>query len=145
MHTIEERTGLEVLDDNECQLLLGRATVGRLAAVVDGRPSIFPVNFRRHGGAVVFRSDEGTKLDAAAREQPVAFEVDEVDSRERSGWSIVIRGTGTEVVDPDELEAVRKLPLHPWAQGVKSHYVRIVPDEISGRRIVRNADTLYRR
>jgi len=145
MHTIEERTGLEVLDDNECQLLLGRATVGRLAAVVDGRPSIFPVNFRRHGGAVVFRSDEGTKLDAAAREQPVAFEVDEVDSRERSGWSIVIRGTGTEVVDPDELEAVRKLPLHPWAQGAKSHYVRIVPDEITGRRLVRNPDTLYRR
>ena len=87
MHTIEERTGLEVLDDKECQLLLGRATLGRLAAVVDGRPSIFPVNFRRYGGSVVFRSDEGTKLDAAAREQPVALEVDEVDSRERSGWS----------------------------------------------------------
>jgi nitroimidazol reductase NimA-like FMN-containing flavoprotein (pyridoxamine 5'-phosphate oxidase superfamily) len=145
MRTIEERTGLEVLDDMECQLLLGRSTLGRLAAVVDGRPSIFPVNFRRHGGSVVFRSDEGTKLDAAAREQPVAFEIDEVDTRERSGWSIVIRGRGTEVVDPDELEAVRKLPLHPWAPGVKSHYVRVVPDEITGRRLVRNPDTLYRR
>ena len=79
MGEIDGRTGLEVLDTDECLTLLSRCSLGRLAVVTDGRPLIFPVNFALDGTAVVFRNDPGTKV-YAARNQPVAFECDGTDA-----------------------------------------------------------------
>ena len=137
MSRIDERTGLEELAETECLLLLGRHTVGRLAVVEGGGPAVFPVSYRRDGGTIVFRSDDGAKLDAIGDDAAVAFEIDELDPRSRSGWSVAVTGRATEVTDPGELEEVRRLRLEPWAPGAKSRYVRIVPDSIGGRRIVR--------
>jgi nitroimidazol reductase NimA-like FMN-containing flavoprotein (pyridoxamine 5'-phosphate oxidase superfamily) len=145
MRTIDDRTGLEELDEKECLLLLGRHTTGRLAVVHEGRPVMFPVSFRRDGSTIVFRSDEGTKLEAIDRDDAVAFEVDDLDDRARSGWSVVVTGRAAEVTDPLELESVRRLRLEPWAPGAKARYVRITPDSIEGRRIVRITDVMYGR
>jgi len=137
MVQIDERTGLEQLEETKCLLLLGRHTVGRLAVVQDGRPAVFPVSYRRDGGTIVFRSDEGTKLDAIGDDDAVAFEIDQIDPRSRTGWSVAVTGRATEVTDAEELEGLRKLHLEPWAPGAKARYVRIVPESIGGRRIVR--------
>lgn len=145
MRTIDQRTGLEELGENECLLLLGRRTTGRLAVLRAGRPVLFPVSYRRDGSSIVFRSDDGTKVDAIGDDDAAAFEVDELDDRSRSGWSVVVTGRAVEVTDPAELEAVQRLRIEPWAPGPKPRYVRIVPDAISGRRIVRIPDVMYRR
>jgi len=137
MGQIDERTGLEELGEIECLLLLGRHSVGRLAVVRDGRPAVFPVSYRRDGGTIVFRSDDGTKLAAIGDDDAVAFEIDGLDPRSRSGWSVAVTGRAIEVTEPAELEAVRKLRLEPWAPGAKERFIRIVPDSITGRRIVR--------
>jgi nitroimidazol reductase NimA-like FMN-containing flavoprotein (pyridoxamine 5'-phosphate oxidase superfamily) len=84
---------------------------------------------------VLFRSDEGTKLDAAVRSGRVAFEIDGVDEATRTGWSVLVRGEATEVTDPGELARVRRLRLYPWAPGAKGHYIRILPTSLTGRRI----------
>jgi nitroimidazol reductase NimA-like FMN-containing flavoprotein (pyridoxamine 5'-phosphate oxidase superfamily) len=84
---------------------------------------------------VVFRTDEGTKQDAAARGTRVAFEIDGTDEAARTGWSVVVRGEAVEVTDPAELARLRKLRLSPWAPGAKSRYVRILPAKLTGRRI----------
>ena len=68
---IDQRTGLEVLDWDECLALLGRSSLGRIAVVMNGRPLIFPVNFALDGDAIVLRTDPGTKL-YGARNGPVA-------------------------------------------------------------------------
>jgi hypothetical protein len=39
------------------------------------------------------------------------------------------------VNDPAELTRLRRLPLRPWAPGAKTHYVRILPAVLTGRRI----------
>ena len=145
MGEMNGRTGLEVLDENECLLLLGRSSLGRLAAVHDGRPLIFPVNFRRDGRTIVFRTDAGTKLDAVTDDRRVAFEVDELDEHTRTGWSVIVHGLAVEVRDLDELRTLERLPMQVWTPGAKSRFVRIVPEEISGRRIVRMADVQHRR
>jgi uncharacterized protein len=123
------------LAKSECFELLARERLGRVA-VVDGRgPIVFPVNFVLDHHMVVLRTDEGTKLDAAIRGSRVAFEIDGTDPATRAGWSVVVRGEAVEVRDPAELARLRKLPLCPWAPGVKSHYVRILPAVLTGRRI----------
>jgi nitroimidazol reductase NimA-like FMN-containing flavoprotein (pyridoxamine 5'-phosphate oxidase superfamily) len=96
---------------------------------------VFPVNFVLDRQMVVFRTDAGTKLDAACRGSRVAFEIDGTDAAARSGWSVLVRGEAIEVTDPAELARLRKRRLDPWAPGDKAHFVRILPAALTGRRI----------
>jgi nitroimidazol reductase NimA-like FMN-containing flavoprotein (pyridoxamine 5'-phosphate oxidase superfamily) len=96
---------------------------------------VFPVNFVLDRHMVVFRTDEGTKLDAACRGTRVAFEIDGTDAAHRTGWSVLVRGEAIEVTGAAELARLRKLLLNPWAPGAKTHHVRILPAVLTGRRI----------
>jgi nitroimidazol reductase NimA-like FMN-containing flavoprotein (pyridoxamine 5'-phosphate oxidase superfamily) len=123
------------LTKSQCFELLARERLGRVAVVDDLGPVVFPVNFILDRHMVIFRTSEGTKLDAACRGSRVAFEVDGTDTATHTGWSVLVRGEAIEVTDPAELARLRKLPLHPWAPGAKTHYVRILPAALTGRRI----------
>jgi nitroimidazol reductase NimA-like FMN-containing flavoprotein (pyridoxamine 5'-phosphate oxidase superfamily) len=126
---------MEELDEDECRELLAQRHLGRLAVPDFGGPVMFPVNYIFDQGLVVFRTDPGSKLDAATEREQVAFEVDAVDEATRTGWSVVVRGTLAEITDATHLERLRALPLYPWAPGEKSRYVRVQPRKITGRRI----------
>ena len=109
---------------------------GRIGLLDNGGPVIFPVNYVFDLHMVVFRTDDGTKLDAARQGARVAFEIDGIDASARTGWSVLVRGETTEVNDPEELARLRGLPVVPWAPGAKPRYVRILPAVVTGRRIV---------
>ncbi len=136
---MNERPGRQVrwqeLTKSECFELLAQQHLGRVAVVDDRGPVVFPVNFVLDRHMVVFRADAGTKLDAACRGRRVAFEIDGTDAAAHTGWSVLIRGEAVEVTNPAELARLRKLPLRPWAPGAKTHYVRILPAALTGRRI----------
>ena len=123
------------LSVDECHRLLGRRHLGRLAFLDGELPLILPVNYVLDDGAVVFRTDAGSKLDAAVRGAPVAFEVDGINEADRTGWSVLARGHAEQVTDPAHLDRLRRLPLVPWAPGAKAHYVRVDASEVTGRRI----------
>jgi nitroimidazol reductase NimA-like FMN-containing flavoprotein (pyridoxamine 5'-phosphate oxidase superfamily) len=125
----------EELTEDECRRLLAERHLGRLAIPDFGGPVIFPVNYVFDRDLVVFRTDPGSKLDAATELESVAFEVDAADEATRTGWSVVVRGTLAEITDPGDLARLRALPLYPWAPGEKSRYVRVRPRTITGRRI----------
>jgi uncharacterized protein len=129
------RIGWQELSKSECFGLLARERLGRVAFVDDLGPIVMPVNFVLDRHMVVFRTDDGTKLDAAVRGSRVAFEIDGTDEAARTGWSVVIRGEAVQVTGPAELARLRQLPLYPWAPGAKPHYVRILPAVLTGRRI----------
>ena len=131
----EDRNPAEVdyLDAEACWQLLRSIRVGRLAVCVDRRPLIFPVNYVVDGTSIVFRTAPGTKL-AAARDAFVGFEIDDYDARSQTASSVVVSGRATEIADDDEWDHALGLPLFPWDVVPKSHFVRIDPDEVSGRR-----------
>jgi len=122
---------LDVLTREECFRYLGTVPVGRLAvATLENGPLVVPVNFVLDGEVVVFRSDPGTKM-RLLRGNPVSFEVDFVDPFHRTGWSVLLRGFAYEAT-PWEVE---HLPVDPWPDGERHHWVRLVPSEVSGRRL----------
>jgi uncharacterized protein len=127
---------LEVLNEAECRELLGSRHFGRLGVVDEGGPVVLPVNYVFDRGRVAIRTDPGTKLDAASLAR-VAFEVDQVDEVSHTGWSVLVQGVGHDVTDAIDLvsEAVRRLPVDPWAPGQKAHWIRIDPHTITGRRL----------
>jgi nitroimidazol reductase NimA-like FMN-containing flavoprotein (pyridoxamine 5'-phosphate oxidase superfamily) len=127
--------GLELLTSEQCHDLLARAGVGRVGVTIGALPAIFPVNYALLGEDIVFLTGEGTKLRAAVDSAVVAFQVDEFDLEAGWGWSVLAVGIADEITDPAELAAAHHLGLRPLAQGDRSHYVRIRPEFVSGRRL----------
>lgn len=123
------------LAKSECFDRLAEAPLGRIAVVDDLGPAIFPVNFVFDRSMVVFRTDEGSKLDAACRGSRVAFEVDGIDLATRTGWSVLVRGEAVEVTNPAEVQRLADVAPQPWAPGAKAHFVRILPAAVTGRQI----------
>jgi uncharacterized protein len=127
---VEDMTRSDAVD-----LLQRHGFVGRVAFIVDGRPMIMPVNYLADSDALVFCTGEGTKLSTLRGGAPVAFEVDDSRPLDRSGWSVVVEGTASEITDPEELQRLRRGPLKSWAVRPTAHWVRVTYEQVSGRRI----------
>lgn len=125
------RAELLELSTEECWQLVEARSVGRFAANRHGAgPLVVPVNYAvddRH--AVVFRTGPGAKL-ASLSEGAVVIQVDEIDPFHRTGWSVIIEGTTSWSYEESGPTAVE-----PWAPGLRNYVVRVVPVQISGRRI----------
>jgi nitroimidazol reductase NimA-like FMN-containing flavoprotein (pyridoxamine 5'-phosphate oxidase superfamily) len=134
-----DRNGLQVLDREECLELLRSSTVGRIGLSSGALPLVLPVNFCLDGDRVVLRTGEGTKLETASRNAVVSFEVDAIDPLFHSGWSVVVTGVAGQLLDDEDLERARALPLLPWGSAVADRFVAITLDLVSGRRIARAA------
>ncbi|CAB4877624.1 unannotated protein [freshwater metagenome] len=122
------------LSANECWELLRSQVVGRLGIAIMNRPDIFPINYVVDHGSIVFRTDEGTKMAAALLGTAVAFETDHFDAEQGIAWSVVAKGTATEIDGMQELFEAAELPLFPWQMAPRHRFVRISPDDLTGRR-----------
>ena len=80
MLQVYARTGIQVMDRDECLALLTGEHVGRLAVIHWGSPMIYPVNYVLDTDDIVFGSDPGPKVEAGLR-GPVCFEVDRLNAR----------------------------------------------------------------
>ena len=130
-----DRNGLEILDEAECLRLLGAAVVGRVAVTVAALPSVFPVNFCLLDGSIVFRTGTGTKLDAATTNAVVAFEVDDFDPVDHTGWSVVAVGLARDITAEADAAGTDTSLIPRWSGGADSRVVAIYPQMLSGRRL----------
>jgi nitroimidazol reductase NimA-like FMN-containing flavoprotein (pyridoxamine 5'-phosphate oxidase superfamily) len=130
-------TWLEELSEPICQWHLAHAPIGRLGVIVDGVAQIFPVNHvvDEETGHIVFPTNARTKMHAALAGAQVAFEVDGLDEGGHSAWSVLVVGRAEEVTDAAEVERAAEHRLTLWAVGAYTHWVRIVPERVTGRRI----------
>ena len=119
----------------ECRRLIAAGGVGRIAFSTASGPVVLPVNFAVVEGTVVIRTGDGTVIAGHAGDR-VAFEVDRIDEALGQGWSVLVRGQAHRVAHPAELQhMLRDAAIWPWPGGDRDVYVRIIPDQISGRRI----------
>ncbi|HEX8830711.1 MAG TPA: pyridoxamine 5'-phosphate oxidase family protein [Longimicrobium sp.] len=83
---------IRALDRRECEEILARNHVGRLAYTHEGRVDIEPLHYVFHDGWIYGRTSHGAKMDAVGYTwSPVAFEVDEIEEIFR--WrSVVVHG-----------------------------------------------------
>jgi nitroimidazol reductase NimA-like FMN-containing flavoprotein (pyridoxamine 5'-phosphate oxidase superfamily) len=86
------RPQIRVLDRDECEAILSRNHVGRLAFSRQNRVDIEPLHYVFSNGWLYGRTSHGAKLQATGDEwYPVAFEVDEVEGIFQ--WrSVVVHG-----------------------------------------------------
>jgi len=141
MAVIDGRTWLERLSSGDCWNLLAETPVGRVGVLNDSAPEIYPVNHVVDQATIVFRTDPGSKLHGLLRSPAVCYQIDGIDPDTSTGWSVLVKGTATELTHPDDLRRVAELPLEYWSIGRKQHWIRITPTEVTGRRIGRTTTT----
>ncbi|MEU7863974.1 pyridoxamine 5'-phosphate oxidase family protein [Nonomuraea sp. NPDC049141] len=128
-----DSAGLQVLSHEECMRLLPSCPIGRIVFTDRALPAVQPVNFCLDGEDIVIRTAAGSKLAAATRNAVVAFEVDDFDSGERTGWSVTVVGYAR-VADDSQVARLERLPLTPWAHD-GDHFIVVTTVEATGRRI----------
>lgn len=125
---------ITVIEEDTCWGYLVTAEVGRLATSVDNQPEVFPVNYVVDGQSIVFRTAAGSKLEDIVTNHHVAFEAD--GWTDEGGWSVVLHGNAEVITDEAELARAARMPLLPWVPTVKKNYVRVIPEEVTGRTFV---------
>lgn len=126
---------LEELEREECLALIAPGGIGRFVFLEGRGPVAVPVNFRVLGQDIVFRTNAATSIAARAGQVRVSFEVDHIDEALSEGWSVLVSGRARQVREPAELEKLSRLGVEPWAGGERDAYLRLVPLEVTGRRI----------
>ena len=129
---------LQVIPAEECYRLLATQEIGRIGVNAEHYPLVLPVNYALDGTTIVLRTGSGVILHAAEHAN-VTFQVDEIDRRTRSGWSVLVRGQAERVGEGHREELVARTVatgVEPWAPGDRGTWVRLIPHDISGRRIV---------
>lgn len=121
----------------ECLELLASQPVGRVAYCDLNGPVVLPVNHVVEGEDIIFRTSPHTELARQIRKGHIAFEVDDFDAGNQSGWSVLVHGSA------EYEDSVETRPLdrpEPWADGFRPLIVRITPRLITGRRVSPRGD-----
>ena len=101
------------LEPSDCFELLSREEVGRAVYFDEAGPVALPVNFVVQDQTVILRTSPHGSLAGHLRESPrCAFEVDDVDAVQHTGWSVLVRGSAAWVRHPGS--AADLAWLRPW-------------------------------
>jgi nitroimidazol reductase NimA-like FMN-containing flavoprotein (pyridoxamine 5'-phosphate oxidase superfamily) len=130
--TYQNDDGVTILPEHECWDLLAGATLGRLVTSGDGQSEIFPVNYAVQRRTILFRTAEGTKLVSTAINNRVLFEAD--DHNVAEGWSVIVKGYARLLRTNEQIEDAERAQVLPWTRSEKTHYVRVIPEIVTGRR-----------
>ncbi len=131
---------IERLDERECLRLIGAGRLGRLAYTGRFGPTVLPVLYKLHEGAIFFRTvqdtftEEDLRTGIAHADYQVGFEVDQYDPETLDGWVVLVVGPA-HVVDTDaERAPIISAGDDPWPEAESEHLVRVQPTRIGGRR-----------
>ena len=131
-----DETWAEELDLETCLGRLRAETVGRVGIVVDGHPIVLPVNYRLVESLglawIALRTRPGNVIDTAAPH--MALEIDGADAVHGRGWSVLVRGTRSDVA-PDAAEFRERFDPHPWLTDDRDAWLVIEPSSITGREL----------
>lgn len=121
------------LTREECWRLIGTESVGRIAWATSGQPFLVPVNFAVEGTTIYVHTSPYATLMWEVDDTRVAFQVDDIDSRRRLGWTVTAQGwaelrlAGSGISQGPDVDV--------WVAGAKTATVAIKVDQVSGRRL----------
>lgn len=137
-----DHRGLQVLDLEECLHKVASVPMGRIAFRDRGDLAVLPVTHVIDDVTVAFRARWDSRLVEAVHGDSVSYEVDDYDGISGTGWSVLLKGTAAIVDDEAECRQLEQLLDVPWTGLVEeSLWVRIRPDEVTGRELVTSRES----
>jgi nitroimidazol reductase NimA-like FMN-containing flavoprotein (pyridoxamine 5'-phosphate oxidase superfamily) len=117
----------------DCFQLLDEKRIGRLGILENGYPVAIPVSYRLAGPpsdrCIVIRTAPSTTI--AQYEGRASLEIDHIDEREKTAWSVIARGNLHRLFGNDEFPDPQ-----PWL--IEGRHLRLALSivAVSGRRFV---------
>jgi nitroimidazol reductase NimA-like FMN-containing flavoprotein (pyridoxamine 5'-phosphate oxidase superfamily) len=132
------------LSNDQCLRLLRAEVVGRAAVSTPNGPHIISVNYCVVDDSIVIRTTPDSVLGTHGREARLSFQIDAFDHARERGWSVQARGRSEVVTDRHEFTPILEVAdaRVPWASGVRTLYLRLRWDELSGRQLGRLWDPI---
>jgi len=134
---------MDDIDIDVCWTLLTNSVAGRVGFNTADGPMILPVNHGVDERTIVLRTGSTTLLEALKDGVQAVFEVDEMDARAEVGWSVLVRGRAHQIHPSAASAVAERVALQPWAPGERDHWIRIVPDAVTGRAISRQRSATH--
>jgi uncharacterized protein len=126
---------LGALSESDALALLATVPVGRIVYSDRALPFVTPVNFILDGADVIIRAGRRSPLATHTPGNVVAFEADDINVVDRSGWSVVVTGRVELVDDADEVARLDAWHLQTWRPALSDRYLRLRPELISGQHL----------
>jgi hypothetical protein len=140
---------LSAIAHSEALSLLAGVSFGRVVFTENAMPAVRPASHLVEAGVIIARSHDGSAVLSAGgeripgpdpftgseRETVVAYQADDIDIGQRLGWSVVVTGPATPLLDPAEIERYGNL-LPPWADAREGQLIRIHPGITTGYRFI---------
>jgi uncharacterized protein len=123
------------LSEAACKELLAQHTAGRIGFLAPEGPQILPVTYQYRNGNVIFRTSPVGVLSGLARRTSVAFEIDEIDEQQHTGWSVLVLGFAQAMTHDYLLTSAWETGPVRWAEGTRNLFIEITPRTISGRSV----------
>lgn len=125
------------LTEDECWVLLGSVSLGRVVFTMNALPAIRPVNHLTDDKTIIFRSHLGAAImqRAAGDGAVVCYEADDLDPVRHTGWSVIATGLARLVGEPAAVARYQQR-LEPWVEGQMDYVIAVGPQIITGIRLV---------
>ena len=131
-----DRSGLVVLDEDECLDALARGRFGCVALSHRALPLVLPVSYVVDRGDVVLRAGAQSTIGRTASGSVLSFCAHTWDSATDDLWSVVVTGRAELVEDDDDRDRVDDLGLPNWGdEGDPQILLRLTPAFITGRAV----------
>jgi Pyridoxamine 5'-phosphate oxidase len=145
---------LRAVTRGEALSLLAGTSLGRIVFTEKAMPAVRPASHLMEDGVIIVRSHDGSavvpagageripgaeRVAGAGRETVVAYQVDDIDIGTRLGWSVVVTGPATPILDPAAVERY-SVVLAPWTSAGPGQLIRIYPGIVTGYRLIDQAD-----
>jgi nitroimidazol reductase NimA-like FMN-containing flavoprotein (pyridoxamine 5'-phosphate oxidase superfamily) len=126
----------ERLDPDECWTLVGGHGVGRIGFMGETHIQIVPTRYDALRGTAYFRAGTFGELARRVHGHAVSLQVDDLDRRTFSGWSVVLTGTAHRVEDAATVAARWSVGRpSPWLPGADSQWIALQVNAILGERV----------
>ncbi len=126
----DDEPRFRLLPGEECESLLARHRVGRIAFARGNRVDIIPLHYVFADGVLCGRTERGTRLERTSRNfanaWPAAFEVDEVEGL--FDWRSVVVHGNLHAATPGDAEWQRNKP--DWEMALRS-FRTLIPEAFS--------------
>jgi hypothetical protein len=122
---------LHELSERDCWARLAEHEVGRLAYVQGDGPTIVPLNYLAQDGKVWLRTASYNQLAVHVAGQLAAFEVDDINVHDRTGFSVLLRGRVEHVLHT--MTGLTWPEPTLWPDGIRTMMFCLTPTQVTGR------------
>lgn len=124
------------LDSADCWRLVGRQGIGRVVFTGDTHTQIVPTTYDAQSGTAYFRTPTFGELARRVHGHTASLQVDDIDPRNFTGWSVLMTGTAHRVEDPATVASLWSHDRpHAWFPGPETQWIALPVDLIRGQRV----------